>query len=76
MPEEKLNSLEEAKEVLKQIKAENAKHEALIKREEELGVEKLLSGRSDAGIIQPPVDKEEEEKKRINKWLEPTGRRI
>ena len=75
MPEEKLNSLEEAKEVLKQIKAENAKHEALIKREEELGVEKLLSGRSDAGIIQPPVDKEEE-KKRINKWLEPTGRRI
>lgn len=76
MSEEKLSNLEEAKEVLKQIKAENAKHEALIKREEELGVEKLLSGRSDAGAVTPPVDKEAEEVKRINKWLEPTGHRI
>ena len=58
MLDEKKEILEETKKVVENLKAENDRHEALVKKEEELEARRLLGGHTDAGI-QPPKPVEE-----------------
>lgn len=53
-----LNSLEEAKQVLAEMRAENDRREQLLQRDERLRAEQVLSGKADAGQA-PPAPKEE-----------------
>lgn len=48
-PSGKKSPLEEAKEVRDQMRAENDRREAIIKREEEMYARNMLAGRTDAG---------------------------
>lgn len=47
------SALETAQKLYEKIKAENDRHETLLKREERLRAEEIFSGRSSAGQKQP-----------------------
>lgn len=53
-----LSSLEEAKKVLAEMRAENDRREKLLERDERLRAEQLISGKADAG--QPHLPPKEE----------------
>tara|TARA_Y100000310_G_C20693411_1_gene823843 strand:- start:1298 stop:1555 length:258 start_codon:yes stop_codon:yes gene_type:complete len=70
------NPLEQAKELLAEIRKEKEERAKILEQEQQLEVERLLSGRSEAGNSSPAVSKEEEVKERVNKMLAGTGRQI
>lgn len=73
---EEANPIEEAKKILADLKAENDRTAELIKKHQQIKAEQILSGKSEAGIVPPIVDKEKERIDRVNKLLESTGMHI
>ena len=71
-----ISALDEAKQVLAEIKKENADRKALILKAEKLQVEQMLSGKSNAGAEKPALNKNEEIKARVNTMLQGTGYQI
>lgn len=76
MDEEKKKERDELKELLAKIQKEKEELIAIMEAREKQKAEDTISGQSEAGMPAPPVDEEEEERKRINKVLEPTGMSI
>lgn len=62
-------SLEKAEQIAARIEAANKMTEELANRMEKLKVQDILGGKSEAGIIPPPVNKEEEFKNNMRKYF-------
>lgn len=74
---EEKNPVEQAAELLEQIKEENKKSVELLQRTAQMRAETMLSGKTDAGKpVEKQVSKEDKIKEECNKFLEGTGRTI
>lgn len=68
--------VDEAKEVLKKIEAENKRSEELLEKLEAEKAERVISGQSEAGAAPEKLSKEDEIKARANEKLAGTGLEI
>jgi signal transduction histidine kinase len=69
-------SLEEARNLVEELRQANAERLALIEREERLRVENLLGGHSEAAIKVDEPSEEDKKRARVNQMLEGTGFKI
>ena len=67
------NLLVQGRAIVAEMKAENERREALIKREEELKTREMLSGQAEAGQTAPVVDEETKLKEDIKSWIGKAG---
>jgi|TARA_Y100000310_G_scaffold282266_1_gene303340 hypothetical protein len=68
-----LGLVEEARQIAREIKEANEETRQLLERKEKLEAVKILSGKSEAGHIEPEPDPEVEAKERINSELKSLG---
>ncbi|MDP7260884.1 MAG: hypothetical protein QGI80_02860 [archaeon] len=71
-----LGLVEEARQLAKEIREANEETRRLLERKEKLEAVRVLSGRSEAGHVEPETDPEEEAKTRINSELKALGLHI
>ena len=64
-----ISLIERAEAAAKKIEEENKKRVELLRREEELEARKIVSGKSEAGFVPKPIDRNEEIKEDINKMF-------
>jgi len=65
-----------AEKLLADLRETSTQLAVLVAKAEELKVRDALGGQTEAGQVPPTIDPEEVQKKRINKFLENTGRQI
>ena len=74
--EDTKSPIEEARELVEQIKQQNAEFRELVTRQENLKSRELLGGKTEAGTGPEQKDPETERKERLNQLLKGTGLQI